>query len=213
MKNKNNQFADQLLGQESVDASIKAGYEKRIADMVDYKIHWLLRILCAVAALGGFVFSIFLCGEFLKPFQHDLKFIIKISIFLLMPCVVFYTKWAADVAIRGKSRFGSAPSVILGALVASGFFACLWSFLIFVLPKLMQLFHEKSEYPFVSDIWIIGTVCMFLIIGLFGVLTAGITFILHLLCKYHSQNHRKLLEIEMALAELSEKKANHSPSN
>ncbi len=214
MKNHKNQFVDQLLGQESIDSTLKAGYENHIADMVDRKIHWLPRAICAFIALGGIVFSASLCWELFEPFQHEeVEFIVKSSIFLLLICVVFYTSWAAIAAIRGKSRFGSAPSVILGAVVASGFFACLWSFLVFVFPKLIQLSHEKSDYPFTSDIWLIGSVCMFLMIGFFGVLTAGITFILHLLCKHHSQNRQKLLEIELAIVELAEKKANPASSN
>jgi hypothetical protein len=214
MKNHTNSFAEKLLGQESLDSNLRADYEKRIANMVDRKIHWLPRIICALAALGGIVFSISLGTEFFRPHEKGFNIIIKSSIFLLLICVVFYTSWAAMMAIRGRSRFGSVSSIILGAIVVSGFFICLWSFLIFIFPTLFQWFQGKTEQPFMSVMVMqISTVFMFLIMGFFGVLTAGVTFILHLLCKYHGQNHRKLLEIELALAELSEKKTNPLPSN
>jgi hypothetical protein len=212
MKNQKNQFVDQLLGQESMDSNLRADYEKRIANIVDRKIHWFPRLICALAALGGIIFSISLCIELFEPLQHGVGFIIKSSIFFLLVCVIFYTSWAAMTAIRGRSRFGSAPSVILGAVVVSGFFACLWSFLIFVLPTLNVLFHDKTELP-IYNIWPIINLCMFLMIGFFGVLTAGVAVILHLLCKYHSQNRQKLLEIELAIVELAEKKASPTSSN
>ena len=207
MKNQNHSFAEKLIGQESMDSGLRTDYQKRIADMMDRKIHWLPRGIFGLIALGGIVYSVSLVWELFEPLESEVNFIIKGSIFFLLACVVFYTSWIAITAIRGKSRIGSTPSIISGVVIVTGFFAFLWSFLIFVLPRLMQLLHEKSDYPFVGDMWVIGTVCMLLIIGFFGVLTAGIVFMLHLLCKYHSRNHRKLLEIELALADLSEKKA------
>jgi hypothetical protein len=214
MNNQSNQFSEKLLGQETMDSRLKMDYQARIASMMNHKFHWLVRLVCGLLALGGVAFSILLCNDLFKPYrQSEVELIVKCGIFFLLVCVLFYTFWAAAAAIGGRSLFGSAPSVVLGAVIVTGFFACLWSFLIFVLPKLMQLYSSKSEYPFESNIWLVGMVCMFLVMGFFGVLTAGVTIVLHLLCKYHGQNQRKLLEIELALAELSEKKTNLSPSN
>jgi hypothetical protein len=207
MNNQSNQFSEKLLGQETMDSQLKMDYQTRMASMTNRKSHWLVRLIFGLLALGGIVFSISLCINLFDSYrQSEVELIVKCGIFFLLVCVLFYTFWAAAAAIGGRSLFGSAPSVVLGAVIVSGFFACLWSFLIFVLPRLMQLYSSKSGYPFESDLWIVGTVCMFLIMGFFGVLTAGVTIVLHLLCKYHGQNQRKLLEIELALADMSEKK-------
>jgi hypothetical protein len=207
MNNQSNQFSEKLLGQETMDSQLKMDYQSRIASMMNRKSHWLVRLVFGLLALGGVVFSISLCVNLFKSYrQSEVELIVKCGIFFLLVCVLFYTFWAATAAIAGRSLFGSAPSVVLGAVIVTGFFVCLWSFLIFVLPKLMQLYSSKSEYPFESNIWLVGMVCMFLMMGFFGVLTAGVTFVLHLLCKYHGQNQRKLLEIELAIADLVEKK-------
>jgi hypothetical protein len=213
MKNQKNQFVDQLLRQESLDSSLKAGYEKCIADMVQCKIHWLTRTFYILAVLAGIVFSISLVRRFFEPNgNHFFAVTLKCSLICLFLCVAFYTCLAAAAAIRGNVPLGTATPVVLGAVVLSGFFLCQWFFMICILPIIYERKNTTGGGT-ANDAWIVGLGCMMIIITLFGVLTAGITFILHLLYKHYSQNRQKLLEIELAIVELAEKKATPAASN
>jgi hypothetical protein len=214
MKNQEKPFADQLLGQESVDLNLKAGYEKRVLDMVYGKVGWLTRTFYIVAALIGIVFSISLVVEIFEPMcNQDLMVIVKGSLICLFLCVAFYTCLAAAAAIRGNVPLGAAMPIVLGAVILSGFFVCLWLFMTFILPIVYEYSQHTAEVFPAKNAWIVGLVCMVIIFALFGVLAAGITFILHLLYKHHGQNRQKLLEIELAIVELAEKKAGPAVSN
>ena len=207
MNDKPNKLGDLLAGQETLDPQSQADYRRMVGAMMERKVHWLNRVLCGLIALAGAVFCVSLLAELFETGKcnNDVAFVIKFSLALLLLCVLFYTILAANVAIRGRARLGGTPAAIFGASVMAGFFICLWSFLMFVLPKLYELVMNKTNDAFTGNVWIMALVCMLLVIAFFGVLTAGIAFLIHLLYSQYSQNRQKLLEIELALAELSEK--------
>jgi hypothetical protein len=207
MNDKSTKLGDLLAGQETLDPQSQADYRRLVGAMMERKVHWFNRVLCGLMALAGAVFCVSLLVELFESNRgdSDVSFVIKISMILLLLCVLFYTMIAANVAIRGRARLGGTPAAIFGATVMTGFFICLWAFLTFILPKLVQLASTDSKDPFTGNIWIISLVCMLLIIAFFGVLTAGITFIIHLLYSQFSSQRQKLLEIELALADLPEK--------
>jgi len=206
MNDKPNKLGDLLAGQESVNPQSQADYRRMVGAMMERKVHWFNRVLCGLISLAGAVFCVCLLAELFESNRGDEEsFIIKFSLALLLLCVLFYTILIANVAIRGRARLGGTPAAIFGATVMAGYFFFLWSFLMFVLPKLHELVTEKGGDPFAANIWLISLVCMLLIIAFFGVLTAGITFLIHLLYSHFSAQRQKLLEIELALADLSEK--------
>jgi hypothetical protein len=207
MNDKPNKLGDLLAGQESMNSQSQTEYRRMVGAMMERKVHWFNRVLCGLIALAGAVFCVSLLVELFESNRgdNDVAFVIKVSMILLLLCVLFYTMLIAGVAIRGRARLGGTPATIFGASVMAGYFIFLWSFLIFVLPKLHELVLNKTADAFAGNVWVIGMVCMLLIIAFFGVLTAGITFLIHLLYSQYSQNRQKLLEIELALAELSEK--------
>lgn len=205
MKNEKNTLRNHLLEQDDVDNHARYQYERSLRMMIHRKMHWIWRLVCGVAALGGIVFAVSLVHDLCKSMHSDVEVFIKVGIGSLLLCVIFYTILAGYSAVRGTVRFGSVMPVVLAGVILSGFFICLWTFLIFVLPKLYELSQSQNNAPMGPDLWIIGMVCTFLFIGFFGVLTAGMTFIIHLLYKHYSHIQRKLLEIELAIAEMSEK--------
>jgi hypothetical protein len=207
MKTNENKLGDLLSGQEPVNSQTQTEYRRMVGAMMERKVHWFNRVLCGILALAGAVFCVSLLVELFESNRgdNDVAFVIKFSLILLLLCVLFYTMLIAGVAIRGRARLGGTPAAIFGAAVMAGFFICLWSFLMFVLPKLVELASNESSDPFAGNIWIISLVCRLLIIAFFGVLTAGISFLIHLLYSQFSSQRQKLLEIELALAELSEK--------
>ncbi len=205
MKNEKHTLRNHLLAQDDIDNQAHNQYERSLRRMIHRKMHWIWRLLCGLAALGGIAFAISLIHELCEPMHHDVEVFIKVGMGSLLLCVVFYTILIGVSAIRGTVRFGSVMPVVLGGVILSGFFICLWTFLIFVLPKLYELSQSQINASMGPDFWIIGMVCIFLFIGFFGVLTAGMTFIIHLLYKHYCHIQRKLLEIELAIADISEK--------
>jgi hypothetical protein len=207
MNDKTNKLGDLLAGQETLDPQSQTEYRRMVGAMIERKVHWFNRVLCGILALAGAVFCVCLLAELFESNRGDeeVSFIIKFSLTLLLLCVLFYTVLIANVAIRGRARLGGTPATIFGATVMAGYFFFLWSFLMFVLPKLHELVTEKAGDPFAANVWIMALICMLLVIAFFGVLTAGITFLIHMLYSQFSSQRQKLLEIELALAELSEK--------
>ncbi len=207
MNDKQTKLGDLLAGQESVYPSAQTKYRQMVRDLMNRKAHGLIRAVCGLLALTGVVFCVSLLVELFERTRgnYDAIFIIKFSLALLLICVLFYTLLAAGVAIRGKVPLGGTPATIFGAVLLAGFFVCLWSFLSFPLPRLVQLAADEAGDPFAGNLWIISLVCMLILIAFFGILTAGMTFIIHLLYSHFSAQRQKLLEIELALAELSEK--------
>jgi hypothetical protein len=207
MNDKTNNLGDLLAGQETLDPQSQTEYRRMVGAMIERKVHWFNRVLCGILALAGAVFCVCLLAELFESNRGDeeVSFIIKFSLALLLLCVLFYTVLIANVAIRGRARLGGTPATIFGATVMAGYFFFLWSFLMFVLPKLHELVTEKAGDPFAANVWIMALICMLLVIAFFGVLTAGITFLIHMLYSQFSSQRQKLLEIELALAELSEK--------
>jgi hypothetical protein len=208
MNDKPNKLGDLLAGQETMNPQSQTEYRRMVGAMMERKVHWFNRVLCGLIALAGAAFCVSLLAELFESNRgdNDVAFVIKFSMILLLLCVLFYTMLIANVAIRGRARLGGTPAAIFGATVMAGFFICLWSFLMYILPKLVELASNNSKDPFAGNLWILALVCMLLIIAFFGVLAAGITFLIHLLYSQFSSQRQKLLEIELALAELAENK-------
>ncbi|NLH15997.1 MAG: hypothetical protein GX455_05415 [Phycisphaerae bacterium] len=207
MNDKQTRLGDLLASQESANPNTLTSYRQIVRSLVDRKPHWLTRGVCGLLALTGVVFCVSLLVELFERTRgnYDAIFIIKFSLVLLLICVLFYTLLAAGVAILGKVPLGGTPATIFGAVLMAGFFVCLWSFLTFPLPRLVQLAADEASDPFTGNLWIISLVCMLILIALFGILTAGITFLIHLMYSQYGRTREKLLEIELALAELSER--------
>lgn len=206
MNEKQTKLGDLLAGQESTNPQSQTNYRQLVRDLMNLKPHGLIRGLFGLFALAGVVFCVSLLVELFQRTRgnYDAIFIIKFSLALLLICVLFYTLLAARVAIRGKVPLGGTPATIFGAVLMAGFFVCLWSFLTFPLPRLVQLAKDEAGDPFAGNLWIISLVCMLILIALFGILTAGITFLIHLSYSQYGRNREKLLEIELAMSELSE---------
>lgn len=205
MSDKPTKLGDLLAGQESTNTQSQTNYQQLVRDLMERKVHWLIRTLCGLTALAGAAFSVSLLLEIFGSMNNEVAVIIKLYMAFLLISVLFYSGLAAEIAVRGKIRLGSVPAAIFGALVLAGFFLSLWFFLTFILPKLVEMATNEAKEPFTGNLWIIALVCMLLIIAFFGVISAGITFIIHLLYSQFSSQRQKLLEIELALAELSEK--------
>lgn len=205
MSDKPTKLGDLLAGQESAGLKNQSNYQQLVRDLMERKVHWLIRALCGLIALVGAVFCVSLLVEIFETMNNEVAAIIKLYMAFLFISVLFYSGLAAEIAVRGKIRLGSVPAAIFGALVLAGFFLSLWFFLTFILPKLVELATNEAKDPFTGNLWIIALVCMLLIIAFFGVISAGITFIIHLLYSHFNSQRQKLLEIELALAELSEK--------
>jgi hypothetical protein len=213
MNDKSSKLGDLLAGQESENHRAQTDYRKMVRDLMERKIHGLSRVFWGLIALAGVVFCVSLVVELFESNigNHEVAFIVKFSMAVLFLCVLFYTNLAARIAIRGKVRPGGTPAAIFGASVMAGFFACLWLFLIFILPKLVQMFSGKPDNPvtdktvefFIANLWI-GTTFMLLMIAFFGVVTAGISILIHLQHCHFSAQRQKLLEIELAVANLTE---------
>jgi hypothetical protein len=207
MKNHNNSFTEKLLGQESVDSQFKSDYEKRIASIMDHKNHWLTRTFYVLVALVGILFSLSIVRGIFRLEENELDVFMKAGEICLLLCVAYYSCLAAAAAIRGNVPLRTVTPVILGAVVLSGFFFCMRFFWLYILPALSRFGHDATEGLPVLAAWSVAGCFMIIIMIMFGVLAVGVTFILHLLHKHHRQDRQKLLEIELALAELTEKKA------
>jgi type II secretory pathway component PulF len=205
MKNHNTTIGALLPEQEPENPQASAKYRQIVRSMMEHKIHWLIRVVCGLIALTGAIFCVSLLVQIFESMNHTLETIIKLYMGFLLISVLIYSVLAAIVAIRGTIRIGCTPPAVFGALVLAGFFLSLWFFLTFIFPRLIEIMKTESSDPGVVNLWFFGMANLLMMIAFFGVLSVGIVFIIYLLYSQYSHNRRKLLEIELALADLSEK--------
>ncbi len=205
MKNNHNTIGALLPEQEPVNPRSNADYRQVVRSMMERKIHWLIRAVCGLIALVGAIFCVSLLVQIFEGMNNTLETIVKLYMGFLLISVLIYSVLAAVVAIRGTIRIGYAPAAIFGALVLAGFFLALWFFLIYIFPRLIEIMKTQTSDPGVANLWFFGMANLLMMIFFFSVLSVGIVFIIYLIYSQYSHNRRKLLEIELALADLSEK--------
>ena len=188
-------FDEKLIEMEKLNPDYRGNYEKEIKNMLEKKLNHFWRVGFAILSILGLLAAIPFFEMITKRFGTSLGEFIRIVAFL--GCILTMT-WVVTtgwIAIKGKLNLRKYPARIAAIGIAMGFFFISYFLFVFVFPIAL---NEPMDYRSIIGIYLA-------LIGFFFVVIIALSVIISVLYGFGYRTREKLLEIELHLAELSER--------
>ena len=195
MKKSDKTFVEKLVELEKPNPCYKEKYKKEIKSMLEKKLNYFWRAVFAILSVLGLLATLQFFEMSSKKFGTSLGEFIRIVAILGCVLTLSWTATMGWIAIKGKLNLRKYPARIAAIGIALGFFFISYFLFVFIFPIAL---NEPMDYRSIIGIYLA-------LIGFFFVVIIALSLIISTLNSLGYRTREKLLEIELHIAELSEK--------